>query len=55
MTASRTTLHHRAHAKIAVPVLALLIVFPLAAQALDQPFYIGFASRALIFALARRA
>ncbi|MGZ5111232.1 MAG: branched-chain amino acid ABC transporter permease [Usitatibacter sp.] len=52
MTASRTTLHHRAHAKIAVPVLALLIVFPLAAQALDQPFYIGFASRALIFALA---
>lgn len=52
MTSSRATLHHRAHAKIAVPVLALLLAFPLAAQALDQPFYIGFASRVLIFALA---
>jgi len=52
MTASRATLHHRAHAKIAVPVLALLLAFPLAAQALDQQFYIGFASRILIFALA---
>ncbi len=48
----RTTLRHRAEARLALPVLALLLAFPLVAQALDQPFYIGFASRVLIFALA---
>lgn len=52
MSAPRTTLHHRALGAFALPVLALLIVFPLAARALEQPFYIGFASRVLIFALA---
>ena len=32
--------------------LALLIIFPLAANGLGQEFYIGLASRLLIFALA---
>ena len=52
MIGARTTLHHRALGRLVVPVLLLLIAFPLAARALDQPFYIGFASRILIFALA---
>nr|WP_259371947.1 branched-chain amino acid ABC transporter permease [Caldimonas mangrovi] len=33
-------------------LLALLVVFPIAAQALDESFYISLASRILIFALA---
>jgi branched-chain amino acid transport system permease protein len=38
--------------KIALLALALLIVFPPALQALDQSFYVSFASRIMIFALA---
>jgi len=35
-----------------VPVLALLVLLPTIAQALDEGFYIGVASRVLVFALA---
>jgi branched-chain amino acid transport system permease protein len=48
----RSTLHHPLHPRWALAALALLVVFPLVARSLDQVFYIGFASRVLIFALA---
>ncbi len=44
-------LEHPLHAKIALTGLIALIGFPLAMQALDQPFYVVLASRILIFAL----
>jgi branched-chain amino acid transport system permease protein len=37
---------------VVVPVLALAIVFPLAAIAIDQPFYVSFATRLMIFGIA---
>jgi branched-chain amino acid transport system permease protein len=52
MTAIRNSLlDHPLHAKVALPALAALLVFPLAMQAIDEPFYIVLASRILIFAL----
>lgn len=45
-------LDHPINARVAVPLLVLLILLPFAALALDEPFYIGVASRILIFALA---
>jgi branched-chain amino acid transport system permease protein len=47
----QSSLHHSLHLRVALPVLAALIVFPLAMHAIDQPFYIVLASRVLIFAL----
>ena len=47
-----STLHHRLSPVAALVLLALLAVFPLAAGALEQEFYIGVASRLMIFALA---
>ena len=38
--------------KTAISLLAFAIAFPLAMQALDQPFYIGFGARVLIYAMA---
>ncbi len=38
--------------KTAISLLALAIAFPLAMQALDQPFYIGFGARVLVYAMA---
>ena len=35
-----------------VPVAVLVCVFPLAMQAIDQSFYISFATRILIYAMA---
>jgi len=46
-----SVLEHPLHAKVALAALAALLVFPLAMQALDEPFYIVLASRILIFAL----
>jgi branched-chain amino acid transport system permease protein len=45
-------LTHSQLPKVALPALSALAVFPLAMQAIDQPFYIVLASRILIFALA---
>src|SRR5512143_1643418 len=44
-------LEHPLHAKVALPVFALLAALPWAMQAIDQPFYTVLASRILIFAL----
>ena len=46
------SLHHPAHPRASVAVLALLIAFPLVARALGEEFYIGLASRVLIFGMA---
>jgi branched-chain amino acid transport system permease protein len=48
----QSTLHHPLSPAWTAALLALLLVFPWAADALDQAFYIGLASRLLIFALA---
>lgn len=45
-------LDHALRARSAVPLLLLLALLPFAALALDEGFYIGVASRILIFALA---
>ena len=45
-------LDHPVRLRVAGPLLALLILLPLVALALDEGFYIGVASRILIFALA---
>ena len=47
----RSSLHHSLHWKVALPVLAAAVLFPLVMQAIDQPFYTVLASRVLIFAL----
>ncbi|MGE8445905.1 MAG: branched-chain amino acid ABC transporter permease [Comamonas sp.] len=43
---------HRLRPRLALPLLALLIAFPLIAQAMGEDFYIGVASRVLVFGLA---
>lgn len=48
----QSALHHPLSPIACAVLLALLAAFPLAAEALDQGFYIGVASRLLIFALA---
>jgi len=45
-------LDHALRARVAVPLLALLVLLPVIAEALDEGFYVGVASRMLIFALA---
>ncbi len=45
-------LDHRLHWRLALPVLALLVAFPLMASATGMEFYVSLASRILIFALA---
>ena len=52
MTAPASLLDHPLPARTAAPVLAALVLLPLVAAALGQDFYIGLASRILIFALA---
>ena len=47
-----SVLDHRLHARVAGALLLALLVLPLLASALQQEFYIGLASRILIFALA---
>lgn len=44
-------MHHRLPTAWALPLLALLVVFPLVATGLGQEFYISFGSRLLIFAV----
>jgi len=44
-------LDHPLRATVSLPLLAVLIAFPLAMQAIDEPFYVVLASRILIFAL----
>jgi branched-chain amino acid transport system permease protein len=44
-------LDHPVRAAIALPLLAALVAFPFAMQAIDEPFYIVLASRILVFAL----
>ena len=46
-----TTLHHRG-SRLAFAALALLALFPPVAGALGQEFYVSFATRVMIFALA---
>jgi branched-chain amino acid transport system permease protein len=48
----QSTLHHRFSTAAVLAVLALLIVFPPLAYALEQDFYISVASRLMIFAIA---
>ncbi|MFN3415640.1 MAG: branched-chain amino acid ABC transporter permease [Caldimonas sp.] len=48
----RGVLDHPLHLRWAVPLLAVLVAFPLVAQALDETFYISLGSRILILALA---
>lgn len=48
----QSTLHHRLAPGWTLGLLAALVVFPLAAAALGQEFYIVLASRLMIFALA---
>ncbi|OGB26767.1 MAG: branched-chain amino acid ABC transporter permease [Burkholderiales bacterium RIFCSPLOWO2_02_FULL_57_36] len=48
----QSNLHHRFSTIAVIVLLALLAVFPPAASALDQEFYIGVASRLMIFAIA---
>nr|WP_312986288.1 branched-chain amino acid ABC transporter permease [Comamonas koreensis] len=43
---------HRLQPRLVLPLLALLIAFPLIAQATGEDFYIGVASRVLVFGLA---
>jgi branched-chain amino acid transport system permease protein len=45
-------LDHRLNPRIAIPLLVLLAVLPPLLNAIDESFYIGVASRILIFALA---
>jgi len=45
-------LDHRLHGRWGLPLLALLVLLPAIATALGEDFYIGVASRILIFALA---
>ena len=45
-------LDHPLRVRTALPLLGLLILLPFVAEALDESFYIGVASRVLIFALA---
>ncbi|HSV58261.1 MAG TPA: branched-chain amino acid ABC transporter permease [Variovorax sp.] len=47
-----SSLHHAVPAPLALGLLALLAVLPFVAQATGQDFYIGFATRLLIFSLA---
>lgn len=49
---SRGLLDHPLPARVALPVLAALLVLPAVAGALDADFYTGVASRILVFALA---
>jgi branched-chain amino acid transport system permease protein len=44
-------LHHAPRGLVLAGLLAVAIAFPLMATAMDQPFYISFATRLLIFAL----
>lgn len=48
----KSGLDHSLHLRWALPVLGALLLFPLAATALDAEFYVSLASRILIFALA---
>src|SRR5436309_2687201 len=50
--AARSLLDHAVHARFAFIVLVVLLALPPLAQAFDGGFYIGLASRILIFALA---
>ena len=54
MSEARTasTFHHRVPAPLALGLLAVLAALPFIAQATGQEFYIGFATRLLIFSLA---
>lgn len=47
-----SNLHHRFSTAAVIGLLALLTVFPPVASALEQDFYIGVASRLMIFAIA---
>ncbi len=49
---AKSGLDHSLHLRWALPVLAALLLFPLAASALGAEFYVSLASRILIFALA---
>ncbi len=51
MRLTDSTLHHRLSPFWTLPLLAVLLAFPLAAQHLGLEYYIGFASRLLIYAL----
>jgi len=48
----RSTLHHPLNLPAVIALAILLLVFPLAAGRMEQEFYIGVASRLMIFALA---
>ncbi|GAB2455695.1 branched-chain amino acid ABC transporter permease [Comamonas humi] len=50
--APASLLDHGLHARVALPLLVLLALLPTIAVALGEDFYIGVASRILIFALA---
>ena len=45
-------LDHRLHWRVMLPVLLLLVALPTIANAMNEGFYIGVASRVLVFALA---
>ena len=47
MRPTYSTLHHRLSPFWILPLLAILLVFPLAARHLGLEYYIGFASRLL--------
>jgi branched-chain amino acid transport system permease protein len=51
-SSTKSILDHSLHWQWTVPVLALLVVFPLIASATGTDFYVSLASRILIFALA---
>lgn len=51
-TRPASLLDHSLRLRWSLPLLLLLLAFPLVAQALDESFYISVASRVLIFALA---
>jgi branched-chain amino acid transport system permease protein len=51
MTPVNSTLHHRLSPAWTIPLLVVFIAFPWVASHLGQEFYIGFASRLLIYAL----
>jgi branched-chain amino acid transport system permease protein len=48
----KSTLHHAVSAPLALLLLALLAAVPFIAQATGLDFYVGFATRLLIFSLA---
>ena len=50
--APRSLLDHRLHARVMLPILLLLVALPPLANAMGEGFYIGVASRVLVFALA---